>query len=71
MAKDARLGVVINGRGGDVHEQYGEGHCVRVAAPGSDDEDQHADGGAEDELALGGGAGGYGCLLYTSPSPRD
>src|SRR5690606_35590867 len=42
VAVGARTGVVVDGRGGQVHQQHGEGHDVRVAAPGADQVDQNA-----------------------------
>src|SRR3546814_16137331 len=49
VAVGARAGVVIDSGCRQVHQQYAEGHAIRIAAPGADDVDQNADANTEDE----------------------
>ena len=41
------LGVIIDERGGEVHQQYRKCHCVRILSPGADKVDEDPDTGTE------------------------
>ena len=57
------------GRGGVVLGDGGGGYLAEVEVHGEDEHGELGGGGAGPER---GGVGlGGGCLLYTSPSPRD
>src|SRR5476651_1374760 len=57
MPVNARLGVMVNQRHGDVRQQNGEGDTVRITAISTDKPYQQADQRAEDQTSFRCGGG--------------
>jgi len=63
VAEHARLGVLIDGGCGQVHQQHAEGNTVGITTPGSNDIGDDPDTGTINKPTAGCGARGHriGC----------